>query len=244
MNPQAPPPFRARLDEAAELIGRGLDGVSVRRLLRLCEAPMPSDEVLDHLRLYSETLPKGREPGFTPEQRYLHAVWDLFDRGPASISVNFSIPFRRLLAARLFARCGAAFVCEEQVRFNFGQFITAGQNVFFNRGVYLDSKGGITLGDDVALAEDVRIFTHGHSEASHMERTYQPVTIGSRAKVYAGATILPGVTIGEEAIVGSGSIVSHDVPAGMVAVGVPAKVVRERRTEGRHGDDLDHLWLF
>ena len=60
----------------------------------------------------------------------------------------------------------------------------------------------------------------------------------------AGATILPGVTIGEEAIVGSGSIVSHDVPAGMVAVGVPAKVVRERRTEGRHGEDLDHLWLF
>lgn len=237
-------PFRARLDEAARLIGDGLDGASIRRVLRLCEAPIPSDEALDHLRLYSETLPKGREPGFTDEQRYLHALWDLFDRGPASITVNFSIPFRRLIAARLFRQCGPAFICEEQVRFNFGQFIAVGQNVFFNRGVFLDSKGGIAIGDDVALAEDVRIFTHGHSEASHMERTYQPVTIGSRAKVYAGATILPGVTIGEEAIVGSGSIVSHDVPAGMVAVGVPAKVVRERRTEGRHGEDLDHLWLF
>jgi len=237
-------PFAARLSEARELIEQGLDGAGLRRALALCEAPPISEEGLDHLRLYSETLPRAQDAPFTDQQRHLHFLWDMFDRGPMSAVVTFSIPFRRLIARHLFHYCGAAFIAEEQVRFNFGQFISLGENVFFNRGVFLDSKGGIQIGNDVALAEDVRIFTHNHSEASHMERTYAPVTIGSHAKIYAGVTILPGVTIGEEAIVGSGSLVAHDVPPGMVAAGVPARVMRERRTDGRHADDLDHFWLF
>lgn len=237
-------PFQSQLNEVRSILDDRLDLAGVRRIIAICQAPAPCDEAFDHLRLYSETLPMAQEQPFTEEQRYLHLLWDLFDRGPMSVVVTFSIPFRRILASRLFGACGPALICEEQVRFNFGQLITAGSNVFFNRGVYLDSKGGIRIGDDVALAEDVRIFTHNHSEASHMERTYAPVTIGNHAKVYAGATILPGVTIGEEAIIGSGSIVARDVPPGMVAVGIPAKVVRERKSEGRHAEDLDHIWLF
>ncbi len=108
----------------------------------------------------------------------------------------------------------------------------------------LDSQGGITLGDNVGIFEYVRIFTHSHSEASHIERAYRPVAIGSYAKIYSGATILPGVTIGEEAIVASGAVVAEDVPAGMVAAGVPARVLRPRRREGRAADDLDHIWLY
>ena len=106
------------------------------------------------------------------------------------------------------------------------------------------SKGGIELGNFVALAEDVRIFTHSHSESSHMEREYHKVVIEDYAKIYAGATILPGVTVGKEAIVASGSMVTHDVPPNMVVAGSPAKVIRERKSEGKHGDELDHLWLY
>ena len=95
-----------------------------------------------------------------------------------------------------------------------------------------------------ALAEDVRVFSHGHSESSHMERSYAPVTIGDYVKVYSGATILPGVTIGAQAIVAAGSLVNRDVPPNMVVAGTPAKVIRERRTGGRSGEELDHLWLF
>lgn len=239
-----PIPFADRLAEAGALMTAGVDRAGLRRLLALCEAPPISDEALDHLRLYSETLPIAHERPFTDGQRHLHFLWDAFDRGALSTIVTFSIPFRRAIARRLFAGCGGAFICEEQVRFNFGQFIEVGENVFLNRGVFLDSKGGIRIGDDVALAEDVRVFTHSHSEASHLEREYAPVVIESHAKVYAGATILPGVTIGREAIVGSGSLVSHDVPPGTVAAGVPARVLRDRRTDGRHADDLGHIWLF
>ena len=111
-------------------------------------------------------------------------------------------------------------------------------------GVFLDSKGGITIGNYVALTEDVRIFTHSHSESSHIVREYREVVIKDYAKIYTGATILPGVTIGEQAIVAAQSLVTMDVPPNTVVAGMPAKVIRERNTEGRSGDDLDHIWLF
>ncbi len=57
------------------------------------------------------------------------------------------------------------------------------------------------------------------------------------------ALLLPGVTIGEEALVGGFSVVSKDVPPGMMVAGIPARVVRERRSEGNKGLELDHVWL-
>ncbi|MDR3556281.1 MAG: hypothetical protein P4L55_16125 [Syntrophobacteraceae bacterium] len=100
------------------------------------------------------------------------------------------------------------------------------------------------LGNSVAPAEDVRIFTRSHSESSHIVREYHKVVVEDYAKIYAGATILPGVTVGKEAIVASGAMVTRDVPPGMVVAGSPAKVIRKRRTDGRTEDDLDHIWLF
>ena len=61
------------------------------------------------------------------------------------------------------------------------------------------------------------------------------------AMVYTGAVILPGVTIGEQAIVASHSMVTVDVPPNTVVAGMPATVIRERKTEGKAGEDLDHL---
>jgi len=108
----------------------------------------------------------------------------------------------------------------------------------------LDTKGCIELGNFVALAEDVRIFTHSHSESSHLERTYARVVIEDYAKVYAGATILPGVRVGTESIVAAGALVTRDVPPNGVVAGSPATLIRERKSDGRHGDELDHIWLY
>jgi acetyltransferase-like isoleucine patch superfamily enzyme len=236
--------FNACLSQINEQLEHIEQPEAVQDILAILQAPPMALESIVHLRLYAETLPKAEEHPFTPAERHLHFLWDAFDKLPLSLSVPFAIPFRRILARRLFGACGSAFTAEENVRFNFGRFIHAGDGVFCNRNVLLDSKGGITLGNGVALAEDVRIFTHTHGEASHIERTYRPVVIGDYAKVYCGAVILPGVTIGPQAIVAAGALVTHDVPENMVAAGRPAKVLRERRTEGRAGEALDHIWLF
>ncbi len=236
--------FDDLLAQAGEFLSAGLDPQATSHLLTVLGGPPTPPEWLAEMKLYSETLPKGRENPYTEEQRCLHFLWDAFDKLPLALMAPFSIPFRRLIGERLFKRCGTGLVCEENVRFNFGQFLELGERVFFNRGVFLDTKGGLVIGDQVGLAEDVRIFTHGHSEASHIERTYAPVVINSFAKIYSGATIMPGVTIGSQAIVASGALVMRDAPANTVVAGRPAKVVRERRTEGRSGEDLDHIWLF
>ena len=232
------------LAEVQSIVSSGLDGTGTLRILRLLGESNFTLELLQETKLYSEYLPKAAEHPFSEEQRCLHFLWEAFEKLPMSLSESFAIPFRRLIARHLFQRCGKNFISERNVTFNFGQNIAVGDDVFFNAGVYLDSKGGITLGNFVCLTEDVKIFTHTHSESDHAIRTYQPVVIKDFAKIYTRAIILPGVTIGEQAIVASDSMVHHDVPPNAVVAGIPAKVVRERKTEGRHGKELDQIWLY
>ncbi len=235
--------IQERLIEVEQIVKAGTNAEGTARVLDLIGATGFPKELLGQIKLYSEYLPKARELGFTPEQRYLHFLWDVLDKLPMSVVVDFAIPFRRIIASRLFKKCGRNFIAEENVRFNFGQNIEVGNDVFFNRGVFLDSKGGIVFGDYCALAEGVEIYTHSHSQSDHRQRSYGKVVLEDFACVYSRATILPGVTIGEQAIVGSKSLVNRDVPPNMMVAGVPAKVVRERETKGRKREELHHIWL-
>lgn len=234
----------ALLELIQPLIEGGPDARSTGEILSLLGCPVQPEALLAGMRLYSEYLPKAAEYPFSTEQRHLHLLWDAFDRTPASLALNFAFPFRRIIARKLFRQCGKNFNAEGDIRFNFGQFLSIGDDVFINRGSYLDTKGGITVGNAAGIGEFVRIFTHSHGEADHALRTYAPVIIGDYAKIFAGAMILPGVTIGREAIIAGGSVVTRDVPPGTVVAGVPARVIRERKTEGKTGKDLNHTWLY
>ena len=136
-----PTHFTPKLDEIEKIIAGGLDAEATTRILGMLGGAGVSAQDMEHGFLYSETLPKGREPGFTPMQRHLHFLWDAFDKLPLSLIAPFSIPFRRLLAGLLFEKRGEAFVCEENVRFNFGQFLSVGDNVFYQPQRFLGHKG-------------------------------------------------------------------------------------------------------
>lgn len=103
------------------------------------------------------------------------------------------------------------------------------------------AKGVVPVNLD---AEGVEIYTHTHSESEHSERSYGKVVVKNFAKIYAHATVLPGVTVGEQAIVAAKSVVSTDVAPNMVVAGIPAKVIRARKTNGRKREELDHIWLY
>ena len=228
--------------DAEAALAAGPDLASTVRVLNLLGLPADPG-ILEEGRLYCEYLPVPSGPPLSDRERQLSLLWEALDRSPLCPFVNFAFPFRRMLAERLFHSCGSGFIACENVRFNFGRNIEAGDAVFINTGTFLDAKGGLRIGDRCGLAEYVRVFTHGHGEADHADRTYAPVVIGDDVKVGVGATILPGVTIGDEAMVAAGAVVSHDIPAGMVAAGIPARAMRERRRGGRHGLDLHHVWL-
>jgi len=232
-----------RLETIERIIRTGIDEEGAAKTLTLMGVSNFPMETLTGMRLYSEVLPKAAEYGFTNSQRYLHFLWDALDKSPICLNVDFAIPFRRMLAGALFKKCGKNFIAEENCRFNFGQGIELGDNVFFNRGVFIDSKGGLAVGDGVGFAENVQIFTHSHSESDHEIRSYAKVTIGNYALIFSGAVILPGVVIGDEAIISARSLVVHDVEPGMVVSGSPAQPVRKSHSDGRRLSELNHVWL-
>lgn len=101
-----------------------------------------------------------------------------------------------------------------------------GNNVYINSNCLAMARGGITIEDDVLLAANVQLLSNNHDEYDRNVLLCKPIHIKKGAWIGAGASILPGVTIGEYAIVGAGAIVTKDVGDYEVAVGVPAKVVK------------------
>ena len=104
--------------------------------------------------------------------------------------------------------------------------LVIGDNVFINSNCLAMARGGITIEDDVMLAANVQLLSNNHDEYNRNVLLCKPIHIKKGAWIGAGATILPGVTIGEYVIVGASAIVTKDVGDYEVAVGVPAKIVK------------------
>ncbi len=111
---------------------------------------------------------------------------------------------------------------------NYGKNINIGKNVFINFDCTFLALGGITIEDDVLIGPKVSLITENHPlEPQHRKGlTGQPVHIKRNAWIGANATILPGVTIGENAVVAAGAVVSKDVPDHVVVGGIPAKIIK------------------
>ena len=104
--------------------------------------------------------------------------------------------------------------------------LVIGDNVFINSNCLAMARGGITIEDDVMLAANVQLLSNNHDEYSRNVLLCKPIHIKKGAWIGAGATILPGVTIGEYAIVGASAVVTKDVGDYEVVAGVPAKVMK------------------
>jgi len=111
-----------------------------------------------------------------------------------------------------------------------GRNLRFGRNVFVNHGCTAMDLGGITIGDDVMLGPNVQLISSGHPldpETRRTRITAAPIRIGRGAWLAAGATVLQGVTVGEDAVVAAGAVATRDVPARALVAGVPARVIRE-----------------
>ena len=104
--------------------------------------------------------------------------------------------------------------------------VKLGNNVFINSNALFMARGGITIKDNVQIAANCQLITNNHDFYDRNILTCKPIVIEEGAWIGAGATILPGIRIGKNAIVGASSVVTHDVPDYAVAVGNPAKVIK------------------
>lgn len=101
-----------------------------------------------------------------------------------------------------------------------------GKNVFFNTGLSMMSIGTITIGDGSMIGPDVGFFTTNHDPNDIWQISTKEINIGKNVWIGARANILPGVTIGDHAVIGTGTVVTKDIPAHAIAVGNPARVIR------------------
>lgn len=111
---------------------------------------------------------------------------------------------------------------------DFGKNITLGKNVFINACCHFQDHGGVTLGDGCQIGHNVVFATLNHGMAPEDRHTTYPapIVLGKNVWVGSNATILSGVTIGDNAIVAAGAVVTKDVAAGAIVGGVPAKFIR------------------
>lgn len=110
------------------------------------------------------------------------------------------------------------------VRFN---KVKIGRKVVIQSNCLMMSAGGITIEDEALIAANVQLISNNHDLEDRMVITCKPVRICRRAWIGAGASILPGVTVGENAVVGAGSVVTKDVEPDTIVAGNPARVIRK-----------------
>lgn len=115
--------------------------------------------------------------------------------------------------------------------FHVGNFVL-GKNSVINFGCYLDNRRGITIGNNVGIAHGTKIYTLGHdTDSPKFETKGAPVVIEDNAFIFSNAILMPGVRIGNGAIVLPGSVVTKDVPPRKIVGGNPARVIRDRMAE-------------
>lgn len=142
---------------------------------------------------------------------------------------------RRLLSALLGA-VGEDTEIRAPLRVDYGAHIRVGARSFANFGLVALDVAPITIGDDVQIGPNVQLLTPTHPVDPGLRRAKweaaEPIAIGDNVWLGGGAIVLGGVTIGENTVVGAGAVVTRDLPANVVAVGSPARVVRTIEADG------------
>jgi galactoside O-acetyltransferase len=154
-------------------------------------------------------------------------LWYSFDRLPiGGQNVDLGVKLRRLLAPYIFKRVGENFKAFQHVEFSFGYNIEAGDNVVVHRHVLLDDRGGIVLGNNVSISDYANIYSHTHSIVDQRDVTNAVTVLDDGVRITYHATVLAGVHVAEQGMVGAMAVATKDVRGYHVYVGIPAKSVR------------------
>jgi maltose O-acetyltransferase len=162
----------------------------------------------------------------------IEAAWrramDLMDAYNASGASNTT--GRRAILEELCAFVGEGVELRPPIYVDYGTNLTIGHRVFANFGLTALDVASITIGDDVQIGPHVQLLTPTHPtdpvERRDKWEAASPIVIGDNVWLGGGAIVLAGVTIGENSIIGAGAVVTKDIPANVVAVGNPAKVIK------------------
>jgi len=160
------------------------------------------------------------------ERKPMIWLWQMFDRSPLGQNALLGHRFRQMLAPLIFRSVGTNFKCWHFVEWSFGYNLSIGNNVVVHRHVLLDDRGGIEIGNDVSISDYVNIYSHSHDIYDIHNISTPETRIGNGVRITYHATVLAGVKVGDQAMIGTSSVVTRDVEPNHIVVGIPAKVVK------------------
>jgi len=188
-----------------------------------------------HVTLEPEYYSDCDDARFQPVKPLLW-LWYSFDRLPlGGQNVELGVQFRRLLAPYIFKRCGKNFKAFQHVEFTFGYNLEVGDDVVVHRHVLLDDRGGIRLGNKVSISDYANIYSHTHSIVEQADVTNALTVLEDGVRVTYHATVLAGVHVGVQGMVGALAVATKDVKPYHVYVGIPAKSVRVKPNAPEQG---------
>ena len=138
---------------------------------------------------------------------------------------------REELLIKLLGKTGGSFLIEQPFYCDYGYNIEIGENFYANVNCVILDGAKVTFGDNVFIAPNCGFYTAGHPldvEQRNRGLEYaRPITVGNNVWIGAQVSVLPGVTIGDNCVIGAGSVVNRDIPSGSLAVGNPCRVIRK-----------------
>ncbi|MDT8340568.1 MAG: acyltransferase [Longimicrobiales bacterium] len=243
---------QARYDEWIASLDRELDDPDLdryafcRRVLKEIYPPWATDSPSGELPLGARILRDQFDPAnVTTEPEYYREVdleryhrvkpllwlWEMFDRSPLGENVALGVPFRRILASRIFRRCGRNFKAFHQVKFSFGYNMEVGDDVVIHRHALLDDRGGIALGNGVSISDYANVYSHTHDLVDGRIVFTPRTVIEDRVRVTYHATVMAGTRVAHDSMVGAHSVLTRDTDPFGVYVGSPARKIRDKPPE-------------
>lgn len=139
---------------------------------------------------------------------------------------------RKQILKELLGKVGEHYLIEQPFHCDYGSYITIGENFYANYNLTILDVNSVTFGDNVLIGPNCSFFAAGHPLEPELRKAGwefgKPIQVGNNVWFGGNVTVLPGVTIGENAVIGAGSVVTKDIPANCVAVGNPCRVMRKR----------------
>ncbi len=188
------------------------------------------------LEAFLEHLNSGKPvEGSSEAHLFMHGVSQEALKITAEINGSYHAPeeLRALFSQLIGQPVDESFALFPPFHTDCGKNIHIGKNVFLNMGCKFQDQGGIYIGDGALIGHNVVLATLNHAMSPSRRGTMvpAPIRIGKNVWIGSNAAILPGVTIGDGAIVAAGAVVTRDVPENAIVGGVPAKVIRHLREE-------------
>ena len=183
------------------------------------------DQRTQRERMLAGDLYIADDPELAAESLRARLLLDEFNRAPADAAEE-----RERVLGRLLGAFGAGSEIRAPLYCDYGHAICIGARTFVNFGLVALDVAPIVIGDDVQIGPNVQLLTPTHPLEAEARRAKweaaEPITIESNVWLGGGVIVLPGVTIGQNTVVGAGAVVTRDLPSDVVAVGVPARVIR------------------